>query len=488
MSKTERKDYDDSFHGLLGLGQIITPTGHNQVGPYVVAQLQHLLGAEELVSWDTLNQQVISAYEAGEDLYFTLGKEGEGIKGKYSDKTEVYGISTGYRGKTSQEGATGPLIYGFFYRVEEQWIGLHFATESQMMAKNQGETMGKLVFTTAEKKEHFLQAVAQVLLPGESWSFGTEGETLDILQGYFTKVTEKLYTENTIEGAANQGKLILSTDSSTALFHSGLLNKFTGDIYVIGAVLAFEEGGYLIQNPSLVTGAKDLTRNGFDPSACPEKVEFYDNLGALVFAHGLPILLDEVTLGEIIEEAAERGNFPSAYDTLCTAGAWSTLVGLLKTAVEKGQKIAKYDYKYVLPQYAEGQGDKPSGVQFLLPVYLQTDLTKEPTFIGQPDFVLVLEQGEENYVPRSIIKLREAYLTSKLIGTPDNAWMQASPIQLTKRELVQEDILGKNRNWEAMVHEIGKEAVTLEEPVLATEEEDLSSDCQPNMDSTDEAD
>ncbi len=473
MSKTERKQYEDSMFGLSGFGQVLTPTGCPSPGEYILSLLRPLVADDIEITWEELNKNVQISYENKEELNLTQGKSAYTIAA-FSDKTQVYAISTGYHGK-AEEGA-GNLLYACFYRCEDLWIGVHFATEAQILRETQASYMGKLRFSNLEKKVAFLKSVEQCLLPGETWSFDQEGK-LEILEQYLTNVSYKLYEEYQVEGSLNQGKLIFSEDESMVLCNTGLLNKFTGDIPIIGSKFSFETGGFLIDNPFLVTGAKDLTRNGFDTASCPEKASFFTSLEELVFKSSQPILLDDVKLGEIIEEAAERASFPEAYDMLCQAGAWATMTGLLKTAIEKAHKIGKNRCNYVIPRYAPSVGSRPCSVQFMMPIYLQTDLTKEPDFLGSPDFVLVLQEGAEGYVPESIIKLAEAYHSGKLITTPDNSWLQGEGIVCSPRENRQLSLLSLQKNTEEMLSWMIKEVNTntpVEEEVPPETEEESS--------------
>lgn len=473
MSKQERKIYDDTMPGLAGFGQIISPTGCDNTQDYILSLLQKQVPADTALSWETLTQQMVAAYEVGQELNLCTGKDGGYEKGKFSEKTTVYGIGTGYFSPTTIEGTQGNLIYAFFFRYQDSWIGLHFTTEEEILSAKPGLRMGKLWFTNEEKATEFLNSLESNLLPGDIWTFGPEQTgKLDILQGYLSQVSEKLYAETKVEGSLNQGKLMFSQDESMALWNTGLLNKFTGDIHIMGQVRSFETGGFFIKNPTIVSGAKELTRNGFDPSSCPGKVVFFQNLEELIFQAQLEIQLDDVKLGEIIEEAAERGNFPPTYALLCANAAWSTLTGLLKTAVEKAQKIARHHYKYIIPQYAPAVGTRPGCVQFLMPIYLQTDLTKEPDFLGSPDFVLVLQSCEGGYVPESIIQLAQAYGQSKLIATPDSKWLQANEITQSAQELLQESILMLQENGEETRAHIATEVIAPPElPEEMAEEE-----------------
>ncbi len=471
MSKQERIIYDETMSGLAGFGQIITPTGCDNAQDYILSLLQKQVPPDTAITWENLCQQVVASYDEAKELNLSQGKDGGYEKGKFSDKTTVYGISTGFFAPTTTEGAQGNPIYAFFFRHADIWIGIHFTTEQEMIRNKSGLRMGKLWFTTQEKATAFLTALESILLPGDIWSFGKEQpEKFDILQGYLSKISEKLYQENKVDGSPNQNKLIFSQDESMALWNTGLLNKFTGDIYTMGQVRPFETGGFFIENPTLVSGAKELTRNGFDPSACPAKVEFYQNLEELVFRAEQTIVLDHVKLGEIIEEAAERGNFPPEYGVLCANAAWATLTGLLKTAVERAQKIAKHHYKYVLPQYAPAVGIRPATVQFLMPIYLQTDLTKEPDFLGSPDFVLVLHPSEGGYIPESIVQLAQAYGQSKLIATPDSKWLKPEEISQSGQELLQESILMLQENGEETRANIATEVIAAPEPPEEPEE------------------
>lgn len=455
MSSTDRKQYDETMVGLRGFGQIFTPSGCISVADAVLAQLKPLVPADVEITWEQLNQNVAESYVQQKEL--NLSKENDGCKEDvFSEKTEIYGIFTGFTGITTAEEGCGSEIYAFFHRFEDIWMGVHFSTKEQMLKESTSAYLGKLMFTNQEKKLQFLTTVKENLLPGELLSFGEEGN-LEILQDYLTQVSEKLYQEHNVDGTPNAGKIIFSENETMVLFHSGLLNKFTGEMFMVGTKSSFATGGFLIENPSLVTGAKELIRHGFEPSSCPEKPTFFTELQQLNFHATSNIVLDEVKLGEIIEDAAERGYFPEAYEGLCEAGAWSTMVGLLKTAVEKAQNIAKYRYFYVVPRYNPPIGTRPCEIQFMMPIYLQTDLIKEPDFLGNPDFVLVLQPTDEGYTPESIIILTEAYHSGKMITTPDNGWLQGAEISYTPREMLQRFLVTQQKNIEELVSFMAEE-------------------------------
>ena len=111
----------------------------------------------------------------------------------------------------------------------------------------------------------------------------------------------------------------------------------------------------------------------------------------------------------IIEERKER--FPKQYRDM----APNILANHLDNSITLAQKIARRNYKFIVPMYYPAK----HRIQLLMPIYLNGEYTRHP------DFALVLtpHSNEKIYTPETILGLKEVYQDARLIAKPETSWL-----------------------------------------------------------------
>ncbi|HIR31086.1 MAG TPA: DUF3825 domain-containing protein, partial [Candidatus Faecousia faecavium] len=94
-------------------------------------------------------------------------------------------------------------------------------------------------------------------------------------------------------------------------------------------------------------------------------------------------------------------------------------------AIRRAERIARRNYKYVVPQYrTTATGNK---IQFLMPIYM---LSK---YEEAPDFALVLSESiignQKFYKPETVLELAWAYNNARVICKPDDMWLNPARIE-----------------------------------------------------------
>jgi spore maturation protein CgeB len=80
-------------------------------------------------------------------------------------------------------------------------------------------------------------------------------------------------------------------------------------------------------------------------------VEFFDKLDDIIYDSEVEIDLNYDNLSHIIEDGAKRNRFTEKYTALYEKGDLPAITSTLIAAIENSRKIAKRNYKYVVPQY-----------------------------------------------------------------------------------------------------------------------------------------
>lgn len=104
-----------------------------------------------------------------------------------------------------------------------------------------------------------------------------------------------------------------------------------------------------------------------------------------------------------------------------------SITSTLIAAIENSKKIAKRNYKYVVPQYRSANRNEPGKIQFLMPIYLDRQYGE------RPDFALVLNSeimpdGSKFYTPETILELPWAYNNARVICKPEDTWLNPKTI------------------------------------------------------------
>ncbi len=415
-----RKGYDFEKKGLLALGYI-------KKLPKALEALSNIIGID--ISEDELNTKIEEAYNQGRDICYHYDENGDLTQGEYNERTCRYAI------ETDLTDSNGKMLYASFVKdSSERWNGVMFSTIEKLEASWQAYYIGNISFINYKSANKFIKDLESSLLPGEIWKFRSCSNDLfrkktdfDILQSYIQYVFDKLLSEYSVEGSKNYGKIVLSENNDYALFNTGLLDKYASDIYIVGQIYAKKDSKFILSNPKIVEdGLLQLTGMGFDIRTMPDVVEFFDSIEDIIFDTSANIDMPRTKLQHIIEDGIKRNRFPEKYKNMYETGNIPDIVRDLKAAIDNAKKIAKRNYKYVIPQYRAAKGDGVSGIQFLMPIFLNTQY-------GQtPDFALVLSvintKTGKYYRPETVIELAWAYNNARVICKPENTWLNPEAI------------------------------------------------------------
>lgn len=427
-----KKDFDVSKSGLLGLGYIKNLTS-------VVADLNKI--SKATVDLGTLNSQITAAYSAHNELCYEYDSAGNPTLRNFDDsKTYMYCIGTGYFSANASPSFPDEEIYACFTKSHDgKWLGVKFFTKYRLENYLSTYRFGFIDFRNFSAANSFIIELEANLLPGEIWSF-KEGNIqssrpktkFDILQSYLQHVFDKLITEYCDATTKNYKKIIFSSDGKHALFNTGLLDKYARDIYLVGDIYNKRPNNtFTLSNPKIAPGIVDLAKQyNFVPAALrpfPDVVEFFHELDEIIYDADVEIDLSPEKMNHIIVDGAKRGRFPDKYIALYEKEDFSSIASTLESAITNSKKIAKRNYKYVVPQYRSAKRGEPSKIQFLMPIYLDRQYGQKP------DFALVLNEEklgtERFYIPETVLELAWAYNNARVICKPEDTWLNPTMIE-----------------------------------------------------------
>lgn len=343
----------------------------------------------------------------------------------------------------------GSDIYGYFIRVDKyQFKGVKLDSYAKIIGKIKYNTsfyrLGLMTFDNLELAISFFEELHNELLPGERWCFNNDIEAgagarkvkYPILENYIRYVYQKLmndYVDQTNPDNINKDKLKFSTNGKYVLFNTGLLNRFVQDIFIVGEKYTKSNGFIELKNPVVETSKINLiSKYNFENRIeLPEIVSFFESLDQVIFKADLDdIDISSVKYRHIIDDNHKR--WPEKYKKYIENEGYNVqyneeiFASDLKMAIEKAVKIAKRNYKYVVPQYRP----KENSIQFLMPIYLDNK------FGNAPDFALVLSFHPESnlYKAETILTLDAAYNNARLIAKPDDLWLNPMQIKYNDSE------------------------------------------------------
>lgn len=426
-----RKKYNEAKSGLFALGYI-----QNQ-GSYL-SEISALVGAN-VTAYD-LDENIQKAYTAQNEINYYYDDNGNLQSGAFDDKkTCRYAIETGFFAPNTNPQYPSEKVYAVFQKDGyNQWSGVKFSIKYRLENALTAYRFGSISFKTYQAANTFIEALETILLPGETWKFRNASSEdyrpktkFDILQSYLQYVFEKLVADYNDVGSKNYNKIVFSQDHRHAMFNSGLLNKFAQDIYLLGDVFGPAGGRFTLSNLSVAPSKVDLIRScGFaaaDLTPYPGVVEFFHKLDDIIYDSDTEIDLSADRLSHIIEDGAKRNRFAEKYKALYEKGDLPAITSTLETAIENARKIAKRNYKFVVPQYRSARGGEPGKIQFLMPIYLDRQYGEKP------DFALVLNieimpDGTKYYTPETILELPWAYNNARVICKPEDTWLNPQTI------------------------------------------------------------
>ncbi len=426
-----RKNFDSTRSGVYALGYISKDT--------YLDELCKLAGSN--ITVEEFDISICNSYNNEKEINFFYDLNGNLAEGAFDEKkTCRYAIETGYYKKNSGQSYNDGMIFATFIKDSYgSWIGVKFLTKYQMKNYFNAYRFGSISFKNYNDANKFIINLEKELLPGEKWMF-KKGSTedyrkktkYDILQSYLQHIFEKLVSDFSENNIKNSSKILFSEKKDYAIFNSGLLNKFAQDIYILGAVFnLYGNSRFVLSNPIIAPGKVELIKaysfNALDVSNLPDVVEFFDDLNDIMYDSTIPIDLDDTeNIRHIIEDGVKRNRFPVKYKELFERNDLASISTTLKTAIENSKKIAKRNYKYVVPQYRGGKNGEPGKIQFLMPIYLDSQYGEKP------DFALVLNiekfTGQSYYTPETVLELPWAYNNARVICKPEDTWLNPTTI------------------------------------------------------------
>lgn len=382
---------------------------------------------------EELECRIKASYDNGDILYYEYDAGGKPIEcSTYSSKTAVFAINTGVQDCHQN------YVFAQYIKGSRGWTGVFFNTKHQIFSKMNTYKIGKLTFKDYASANDFIKSLHAELLPGETWKFAEPAQMgmrkkteYEILESYLRTVFAALLQEYDKQGSLNYGKIKFSKDNNYALFNTGLLSKYATDVIVIGEVYPKSRAKntrFTLSNPVVLKrGKTELREKGFDGSdAEVDMVSFFDQVSQIVYDATAEVDTDDIEkLRHCIDEGIQRNRFPQKCKEQYETGELENLTDTFIKAIRRAERIARRNYKYVVPQYRiTATGNK---IQFLMPIYM---LSK---YEELPDFALVLSESlignQKFYKPETVLELAWAYNNARVICKPDDMWLNPTRIE-----------------------------------------------------------
>jgi hypothetical protein len=426
-----RKNWNSDHSGVFALGYIQNPNSY-------LSEISRL--AQITVTQKDMDENIKNAYNVQSEINYYYDENGDLQSGEFDDKrTCRYAIETGFLAPSANPSFPNEIIYAVFTKdAYGSWLGVRFLTKYRMENMFNAYRFGNISFKNYLEANTFIKALENSLLPGETWRYKTNTADdnrpkteFDILQSYLQYVFEKLLSEYNEPNSKNYKKIVFSSDGKYALYNSGLLNKFAQDIYLVGEIFSKTGDRFMFSNPAIAPSKVDLIRNyNFTAAALtpyPDVVEFFHCLDDIIYDSKVEIDLGFERLTHIIEDGAKRNRFNDKYTVLYEKGDLAAITSTFIAAIENSRKIAKRNYKYVVPQYRSERRGETGKIQFLMPIYLDRQ------YGDRPDFALVLNievmpDGTRFYTPETILELPWAYNNARVICRPEDTWLNPATI------------------------------------------------------------
>ena len=411
---------------------------------FALGYVQDISTIIDAVAWQSgisitpneLGQNIKISYDEGDILYLEYGTDGNPIKcDEYSAATTAsFAINTRIRDPYDNN------LFMCYWKGNRGWACSRVYTENQWDIASRKYKIGRLTFKDYASANTFVKNLHARLLPGESWKYATPAPVLpgmrkkteyEILESYLNRVSTLLFQEYDKPRSLNYGKVKFSRDNKYALFNSGLLTKFATDVILIGEVFPkkrIANSLITLSNPAVLYGGiKELDEKGFETSDKEvDMVSFFQDISEVVF--DATATIDTSSNGRLehcIEDGLKRNRFPKKYQEQYYKGG---LVGLTQdfiSAIDRAKKIARRNYKYVVPQC---RIELEKTIQFLMPIYMDSK-----GYDSSPDVALVLSEtkiGDERvYIPETVLPLAWAYQNARVICTPDGMWLNPERIE-----------------------------------------------------------
>lgn len=270
---------------------------------------------------------------------------------------------------------------------------------------------GELYFDDESRAMTFLENLAISSQP-EDWTFQHKPSKIKypILKSYIENIFNVLRHEHEL-GLEN--RLLYSKDQKRLAFNTNLLDRYDHEVWIVMDVRKTQSGKEMYVNPRRVKSKQELWFLGFERGVCPLPPRFFsDNSSEEAHYQKDWDISEDFDAYSHIFDRMER--FPEEYRLLYQTNP-DEVARKLNDAIQFGVKMAKRNDHFVLPMY----NPKDNEVQMLMPIYMNRISG------GSPDFALVLSLDKENkyYLPKTILKLEDAYQDARLISVLDGMWL-----------------------------------------------------------------
>mgnify|MGYP006284521719 CR=1 FL=1 len=361
---------------------------------------------ENFNQWINLKEKINEVFKDNYDEDKNIFYFNENYDKTKEDNANHVWFNTGLIGKNS------PNIWLKFEKNKrpnaQEWFGKKFNTQNKMIKeilKNKFFLIGDIIIKDYSSFLKKLKEKAQL----EEWEYKNYTQSrvdYPILKSYIEHTFKKLKQENKIEE---------SNDDECILFNTGLLSrKFLLDIYIKcqkKKIKICDIKNDFYKSPEIVLENDNDIKKMFKNSN-PKLPQYFTQINEVIFDPELDI---NINWHHIFIDRKRR--IPdNLYDNKKDL---ENIIIKFRGNKENIKKLAKRNYKMVVPQYYDGK------IQFLMPIYLGTD------FNGRPDFVLVLDElkdgkGNKYYSGETILTVEMAYQNARLLAKPDNPWLIAS--------------------------------------------------------------
>ncbi|MGF0068295.1 DUF3825 domain-containing protein [Candidatus Spyradosoma sp. SGI.093] len=383
------------------------------------------------ISSETLVSNLLDSVDKKRVLFYEYNKIGDPIEcTQKSSNTVCLGIDTGFANGFAQ-----PLYIQYIKR-DGVLKEVGFFTGIEIEKNLRLYRMGRIVFDDYEKANRFIKDLEKELLPGEVWKYektnflGYRKTEYEILESYIRTVFEALYDGWNLPASLNYEKIKFSEDKKYALFNTGLLSKNARDVLVLGEVDWMDEKKrFCLLNPILLRdGCTGLINRGFSHSDLDvDMVSFFSDISEIVYDATLKVDTDDIEkLNHCIEDGVKRGRFPEEWEQKFRDGRVREVTDRFIDAIRNSQKIARRNYKYVVPQYRTTLVG--NYIQFLMPIYMNSNYEKSPDFALVLSLVKDREGKKQFYRMETILELAWAYNNARVICKPDDSWLNPSKI------------------------------------------------------------
>ncbi len=228
----------------------------------------------------------------------------------------------------------------------------------------------------------------------------TEGEDWDY---NFTKTKYKKpilfnYIRFTYKRLAEEKKIGLSTDGTSACFNTGLVTNHQEPIFAV-----FQANRRSELNPWVFQDWHTRGQRGLNVfPELPDIAHYFGDPTCLVFDPRKDFRINI----EHILEGTPRERFPEPYKSFDDYA----LQNVIRGAIDSAKERVRRSYKTAIPHFYYGE------VQLLLPLCLSNP--------QHADLALVIERHSTFYRATTCLSLDMAYNNARLLAKPDRDWLQ----------------------------------------------------------------